>query len=207
MSRSATSKLPPPYAPALLEDARVRVRMEPLDLGRHWEGLLAIGTDPELWRWTISMCDTPEKLRGYLDTALRELEDGRSIPFATIDGDSGRVAGCTRFSNLDAEHRRVEIGWTWVGAAYQRSHINTGAKYLMMRHAFETWGCVRVELKTNFLNSKSRNAMLRIGCVEEGTLRKHDVNDRGVWRDTIYYSVLDTEWPAVKQRLEEIMAR
>ena len=207
MSKSATSKLPPPYAPALLEDERVRVRMEPLDLARHWDGLLAIGTDPELWRWTISMCDTPEKLRAYLDTALGELEDGRSIPFATIDRDSGRVAGCTRFSNLDAEHRRVEIGWTWVGASFQRSHINTGAKYLMMRHAFETWACVRVELKTNFLNSKSRNAMLRIGCVEEGTLRKHDVNDRGVWRDTIYYSVLDTEWPAVKQRLEGMMAR
>lgn len=184
----------------------VRVRMEPLDLDRHWEGLLAIGMDPDLWRWTQAIVRRPEDLRRYLETAVQERSAGRSLPFATIDKAGGRVAGCTRFSNIDVRNRRVEIGWTWVGRPFQRSHVNTEAKYLMMSHAFETLGCVRVELKTNVLNQRSRDAMKRIGCVEEGILRKHAVNDDGVWRDTIYYSVLDGEWPAVKARLEAMMA-
>src|SRR4029453_11030231 len=129
-----------------------------------------------------------------------------SLPFATIDKESGRIAGCTRFSNIDRRNRRVEIGWTWVGRPFQRSHVNTGAKYLMLTHAFETLGCARVELKTHVLNERSRNAMKRIGCVEEGVLRKHAVNDDGVWRDTIFYGILDDEWPAVKARLERMLA-
>jgi len=184
-----------------------RVRMEPLDLERHLDGLVAIGLEPELWRWTQDQCTTVEVLRAYLERALEELREGRSLPFATLDRVSGQVAGCTRFGNIDRRNRRMEIGWTWVGKPFQRSHVNTEAKYLMMRHAFEDLGCVRVELKTNVLNEKSRNAMKRIGCVEEGVLRKHAVNSLGVWRDTIYYSVLDTEWPGVKTRLEGMMAR
>lgn len=191
--------------PALLEGRRVR--MEPLSLSMHWEGLLAIGTDPDLWKWTLSVCETPEALRAYLETALREQSEGRSLPFVTRDLVTGQVAGCTRFGNIDLANRRVEIGWTWVGRVFQRSHVNTEAKYLMMTHAFETVGCVRVELKTNALNSRSRNAMLRIGCKEEGTLRKHAISERGVWRDTVFFSVLDTEWPGVKARLEEMMKR
>lgn len=184
-----------------------RVRLEPLDLSRHLEGLLLVGLEPELWRWTLDRCTTPEALERYLRQALAEQDEGRSLPFATLDLVSGRVAGCTRFGNIDRRNRRVEIGWTWIGTAFQRSHVNTEAKHLMMRHAFEELGCVRVELKTNLLNDKSRNAMKRIGCVEEGVLRKHGVNVDGVWRDTIFYSVLDTEWPAVKLRLEEMMTR
>ena len=185
----------------------MRVRMEPLDLARHFEGLCAIGLDDELWRWTQAHPRTPDDLRAYLDEALAEQAQRRSLPFATIDRASGDVAGCTRFGNIDRRNRRVEIGWTWVGRRFQRSHVNTEAKYLMMRHAFETEGCVRVELKTNVLNEKSRNAMKRMGCVEEGVLRKHAINAHGVWRDTIYYSVLDDEWPAVKARLESFMRR
>ncbi len=184
-----------------------RVRMEPLDLERHFEGLVAIGLEPELWRWTQDECLTPEALRVYLERAMSEQREGRSLPFATVDLTRGRIAGCTRFGNIDRRNRRMEIGWTWVGKPFQRSHVNTEAKYLMMRHAFDDLGCVRVELKTNVLNEKSRNAMKRIGCVEEGVLRKHAVNVHGVWRDTIYYSVLDTEWPAVKRRLEGMMER
>ena len=176
--------------------------MEPLDLARHFEGLCAIGLDPELWRWTINACTTPERLRGYLETALEEQRQGRSLPFATMDVASGTVAGCTRFGNIDTRHRKAEIGWTWVGRPFQRSHVNTEAKLLMLTHAFETWGCVRVELKTNALNRKSRDAMLRIGCVEEGVLRQHMINDSGTLRDSVYYSILDREWPAVKARLE-----
>ena len=179
-----------------------RVRMEPLSLERHWEGLLAIGLDPELWRFTTNEPRTPEELRRYLDTALREQEEGRSLPFATVDLASGRVAGCTRFGNITPEHRRAEIGWTWVGRPFQRSHVNTEAKYLMLRHAFEVWGCMRVELKTSAKNQRSRAAMLRIGCTEEGTLRKHMLRDNGETRDTVYFSIVDHEWPAVKQRLE-----
>jgi RimJ/RimL family protein N-acetyltransferase len=192
-------------APVTLEGRRVR--MEPLDLGRHWDGLLAIGLDPDLWKWTINRPETAAELRGYLETALEEQRQGRSLPFATVDRVSGRVAGCTRFGNIEPRHRKTEIGWTWVGREFQRSHVNTEAKFLMMSHAFETWGVVRLELKTNLLNRKSRDAMLRIGCVEEGVLRKHMISDAGVRRDTVYYSVLDDEWPQVKARLESLMAR
>ena len=182
-----------------------RVRMEPLSLERHFEGLLAIGTDSDLWQWTLNVVQAPEDLRRYLEEALREQRDGRSLPFATIDRASGTIAGCTRFGNIEPRHRRAEIGWTWVGRAFQRTHVNTEAKYLMLRHAFETWDCIRVELKTNVLNRRSRNAMLRIGAVEEGILRSHAISDRGAVRDTVYYSILATEWPAVRERLLTMM--
>jgi RimJ/RimL family protein N-acetyltransferase len=183
-----------------------RVRLEPLDLDRHFEGLAAIGLDSDLWTWTLNHCETRDDLREYVEQAVREWEEGRSIPFATIDLATGAVAGCTRFGNIDRQNQCVEIGWTWLGRRFQRTHVNTEAKYLMLRHAFEKLGCVRVELKTNVLNERSRRAMLRLGCVEEGVLRKRHRSDRGVWRDTVYYSVLDHEWPAVKQRLEARMS-
>jgi len=183
------------------------VRMEPLALERHFEGLCVIGLDSDLWRWTTNIVRTRDDLRRYLETAMREQAEGRALLFATLDAWLGQVGGCTRYGKIDPHNRRVEIGWTWVGRPFRRTHVNTEAKYLMFRHAFETLGCVRVELKTNVLNRRSRDAMLRIGCVEEGVFRKHAVNDDGVWRDTIYYSVLDTEWPAVKARLEEMMRR
>ena len=192
-------------APVTLDGSRVR--MEPLDLERHFEGLCEIGLESELWRWTTNVVRTRDDLKRYLDTALREQAEGRSLPFATMDKPSGRVAGCTRFGNIDRGNRRIEIGWTWVGRPYQRSHVNTEAKYLMLRHAFETLGCVRVELKTNVLNRRSRDAMLRIGCVEEGVFRRYQRNDDGTWRDTVFYSVIDGEWPAVKARLEGMMSR
>ena len=191
------------WGPVTLEGTRVR--LEPLSLERHWNGLLAIGLDPDLWQWTLNDVHTEADLRRYLDAALREQVEGRSLPFATIDKPSGRVAGCTRFGSIEPVHRRLEIGWTWVGRSFQRTHLNTEAKYLMLRHAFEALGCIRVELKTNALNRRSRDAMLRIGCTEEGTLRRHAINQRGVVRDTVYYSILDGEWPAVKARLEAMM--
>jgi RimJ/RimL family protein N-acetyltransferase len=185
--------------PVTLEGTRVR--MEPLSLERHFDGLLAIGTDPVLWKWTLNVVASAEDLRRYLDDALREQSEGRSLPFATIDRATGTVAGCTRFGSIEPRHRKAEIGWTWVGRAFQRTHVNTEAKYLMLRHAFETWDCLRVELKTNVLNRRSRDAMLRIGAVEEGILRSHAISDRGAVRDTVYYSILASEWPAVRERL------
>ncbi len=184
-----------------------RVVMEPLDIPRHWEGLVAIGLEPSIWRWMLNDVRTSDDLRRYLDTAARELAEGRSLPFATIDRASGRVAGCTRFGTIEERHRRVEIGWTWVGLPWQRSYVNTEAKYLMLRHAFETLGCARVELKANALNEKSRRAMERMGAVYEGTLRRHMLRENGEWRDSVFYSVLDSEWPGVKARLEGFMAR
>jgi RimJ/RimL family protein N-acetyltransferase len=184
-----------------------RVRLEPLSLDRHFEGLAAIAIDPDLWHWTLNVVASEEDLRGYLEEALQEQREGRSLPFATIDRATDRVAGCTRFGNIDRKNRRVEIGWTWVGRPFQRSHVNTEAKLLMLRHAFEVWGCIRVELKTNVLNRRSRDAMLRIGAVEEGVLRRHAISDRGVPRDTIYYSVIAEEWPAVRDRLLGLMDR
>ena len=184
-----------------------RVRMEPLDFERHFNGLLEIGLDPDLWKWTLGVCSTRQELREYLEEALRQQGEGSALPFATVGIDSKKILGCTRFGNIEPKHRRVEIGWTWVGKPYQRTHVNTDAKYLMLKHAFETWGCRRVELKTNVLNKPSRDAMLRIGCKEEGILRKHAISDAGVSRDTVYYSIIDDEWPGVKARLERMMAK
>jgi RimJ/RimL family protein N-acetyltransferase len=183
----------------------VRVRMEPLDLSRHWPGLLAIGLDPDLWLWTTSMIETEAQLRAYLETAITEQREGRSLPFATIDKASGEVAGCTRYGNIATKDKRIEIGWTWVGVPFRRSWVNTEAKYLMLCHAFETLGCIRVEFKTSAKNQRSRDAMKRIGCVEEGILRKHMLRDNGEPRDSVYLSILDDEWPAVKTRLEGMM--
>jgi N-acetyltransferase len=182
------------------------VRLEPLSLERHLDPLASIALDPDLWRWTLNVVETKDDLRRYLEEALREQAEGRSVPFATMDLATGRPAGCTRFGNIEPRHRRVEIGWTWVGREFQRSRVNTEAKLLMLQHAFETWGCQRVELKTNVLNQRSRSAMLRIGAKEEGILRKHALSDRGVPRDTVYYSVIEEEWPTVKARLQTMLA-
>ncbi|HYQ95475.1 MAG TPA: GNAT family N-acetyltransferase [Candidatus Eisenbacteria bacterium] len=183
-----------------------RIRLEPLALDRHFEGLAEIALEPELWRWTLNVVETRDDLLQYLHKALDTQAKGEALPFATVDRATGRALGCTRFGNIEPEHRRVEIGWTWVGRAFQRTHVNTEAKYLMLSHAFDTWHCGRVELKTNALNRRSRDAILRIGAKEEGTLRKHAISDRGVVRDTVYFSITDDEWPEVKARLESMLA-
>jgi RimJ/RimL family protein N-acetyltransferase len=183
-----------------------RIRMEPLSIDRHFEGLAEIGLDPELWRWTLNFVETRDDLLAYLQEALDRQAEKNSLPFATVDRATGRVVGCTRFGNIEPKHRRVEIGWTWVGRSFQRTHVNTEAKYLMLSHAFDTWHCGRVELKTNALNRKSREAILRIGAKEEGILRKHAISDRGVARDTVYHSITDDEWLEVKARLESMLA-
>jgi N-acetyltransferase len=135
--------------------------------------------------------------------ALDEQSRGVSLPFATIERSSGTVIGSTRFMNIDVPNRRVEIGSTWIAPPWQRTAINTEAKYLMLSHAFDQWGCIRVELKTDVLNQKSRNAILRIGAKEEGTLRHHMVTHSGRLRDTVYFSILKFEWPHVRCRIAE----
>lgn len=178
------------------------VRLEPLRLN-HWPRLSEVGLDPELWRWTTSRLASPEDMRRYIETAIDWQAQGIALPFATVERSSGQAVGSTRFAAIDRVNRRVEIGWTWVAPPWQRTPVNTEAKYLMLRHAFEVLGCIRVELKTNSMNTTSRNAILRIGAREEGVFRNHMINDDGSIRHTVYYSIIDSEWPDLKRRLEE----
>jgi len=189
-------------APVTLEGRHVR--LEPLSQAHH-AGLTAIGLDEELWRWIPTPVRTPEEMSAYIATALEEQARGVSLPFAQIEKSSGRAIGCTRYGNIDRTHHRVEIGWTWVAPEWQRTGVNTEAKYLLLRHAFETLGCIRVELKTDSLNEKSRNAILRIGAKEEGTFRNHMITASGRTRHTVYFSILNSEWPAVKASLQNRM--
>lgn len=189
--------------PVTLEGRHVRlVPMTPEHVPALWEA----GQDPELWRLGMSRMQSEDDMRRYVAAALQAQAAGTALPFVTTDAATGRVIGSTRFGNADPAHRRVEIGWTWITPARQRTAVNTEAKFLMLRHAFETLGCVRVELKTDVLNDRSRNAMLRIGAREEGILRKHQITELGRVRDSIFFSVIDDEWPAVKARLEQMLA-
>jgi RimJ/RimL family protein N-acetyltransferase len=181
------------------------VRLEPLRLEHApllWD--VVKNETAETFRWIPYSMAKPEDFTTVVEKALAELQRGESLPFATVEKKSGRVIGSTRYMNIDVANRKVEIGSTWIAPAWQRSAINTEAKYLMIRHAFENWGCLRVELKTDALNQKSRNAILRIGAKEEGTLRQHLITYTGRVRDTVYFSILDKEWPAVKARLESL---
>jgi len=193
-----------PLRPIVLEGDFVR--LEPMTLEHH-AGLAAVGLDPEIWRFTLVVVQTPEQMRGYMDAALALQAGGTTLPFVTIERSSGQIVGSTRFGNYDPANRRIEIGWTWIAPRWQRTAINTEAKYLMLSHAFEKLHCVRVELKTDVLNTRSRKAMLRIGAKEEGVLRKHSLVWDGRYRDSIYYSILDDEWPTVKQELEKMLIR
>ena len=193
----------PQIAPAL---TGTHVRLEPLTR-EHIPALTAIGLDAALWQWTIAQVRTPQDMADYVEVALNEQAQGRALPFAMVEPATGRIVGCTRFGSIDRAHRRVEIGWTWIAQAWQRTAVNTEAKYLMLRHAFEVLDCVRVELKTDVLNEQSRNAIRRLGAAEEGILRSHMITQDGRVRDTVYYSILASEWPGVRTRLEAKLAR
>ena len=182
------------------------VRLEPLSQAHHAD-LAEVGLAEELWRWIPTPVRTAEEMSSYIETALQEQVRGVSLPFAQIDKCSGKAIGSTRYGNIERMHRRVEIGWTWIAPAWQRSAINTESKYLLLRHAFETLGCIRVELKTDSLNERSRAAILRIGGREEGTFRNHMITASGRIRHTVYFSILDSEWPEVKVRLESKLQR
>ncbi len=186
-------------SPVMLEG--VHVRLEPLAKA-HLAGLAEVGLDQELWRWIPIPVRTQEEMAAYIDTALKEQERGTSLPFAIVEKATDRAIGSTRYGNIDRTHLRVEIGWTWVAREWQGTAINTEAKYLLLRHAFESLGCMRVELKTDSLNERSRAAILRIGAREEGIFRSHMITASGRIRHTVYFSIIDSEWPAVKARLE-----
>ena len=179
----------------------LHVRLEPLKKA-HLAGLAEVGLDEELWRWIPTAVRTREEMVAYIETALDEQQRGVSLPFAIVEKVTGRAIGSTRYGNIDRTHHRVEIGWTWVAREWQRTAMNTEAKYLLLKHAFESLGCMRVELKTDSLNEKSRAAILRIGAKEEGIFRNHMITASGRIRHSVYFSIIDSEWPEVKARLE-----
>ena len=178
------------------------VRLEPLSFD-HYAGLCEVGLDQELWRWIPQPVRTPEEMREYIATALKLQVEGSVLPFATNDRASGKIIGSTRYMNIDRTNRHVEIGSTWLGLKWQRTAANTEAKFLMLRHAFETLRCLRVEFKTDSLNERSRNAIMRIGAKEEGIFRNHMITHSGRIRHSVYYSIIDSEWSEVNARLQE----
>jgi RimJ/RimL family protein N-acetyltransferase len=190
--------------PVTLEGAHVRLE----SLSRtHSPGLCEVGLEEELWRWIPTPVRTVADMAAYVELALQEQAVGVSLPFAQIEKATGRVMGSTRYMNIEKAHHRVEIGCTWIAREWQRSAVNTEAKYLLLRHAFETLRCMRVELKTDSLNEKSRAAILRIGAKEEGIFRNHMITSTGRIRHTVYFSIMDSEWAGVKSGLERKLGR
>ncbi len=187
-------------SPVTLEGRHVR--LEPLSRDHH-EALCHAGLDPSLWEWTTSAVRNSDDMLRYIDAALAERACGVSMPFVTRLAESGEVIGCTRYMNVDLANRRLEIGSTWIAPAHQKTPANTEAKLLMLRHAFETLNCLRVELKTDSLNWRSRNAILRLGARQDGIFPNHMVTESGRVRHSVYYSITAEKWPAVRARLEK----
>ena len=150
---------------------------------------------------------TPEKVREGIESALRQQAAGVTLPFATVERSSGQLVGGTRFLRVMPEHRRLEIGSTWIALPWRRTAINTEAKLLMLEHAFERLGCVRVEFMADALNETSRKAILRLGATEEGTFRNYLVRPDGEVHDAVFYSIIESEWPSVRARLREMLVR
>ena len=177
------------------------VRLEPLSAS-HEESLLSAAGDGELWNSTVTIVPSRETIAAYIAAALRGQMAGNTLPFAIIRKASQRVVGSTRFFHIDLDHRRTEIGYTWLAATAQRSEVNTESKLLMLTHAFERWNCIRVEFVTDILNIQSRTAILRLGAIQEGVLRNHMIMPSGRYRDSVCFSIIEAEWPGIKARLE-----
>ncbi|HEX4897912.1 MAG TPA: GNAT family N-acetyltransferase [Candidatus Limnocylindrales bacterium] len=182
------------------------VRLEPL-AERHLDDLAAVGLDAAIWRWTIARPATRDDLAAWLAAAVSNRAAGTELPFATVDVASGRAIGSTRFLSIVPEHRRLEIGWTWVGRAFQRTGANREAKLLQLGHAFGDLGANRVEFKTDSRNEASRAALLGIGATFEGIFRNHMVMPDGPLRHSAYYAVTVEDWPAVRTHLEQLLDR
>lgn len=182
------------------------VRLEPLSI-EHLDELCAAGLDEQIWRWSPEPVQDREGMLAYIVSALALQEECSALPFAIRELGSGLAIGSTRYGNIERAHRRVEIGWTWIGRNWQRTAVNTESKLLLLRHAFETLSCVRVEFKTDSLNERSRAALLRIGAKEEGTLRNHMITSTGRKRHSVYFSIIDSEWLDVKRELEARLRR
>ncbi len=181
------------------------VRLEPLAL-EHAPGLAAAGNHESIWKYMLyGNINSLEKMQAWIKELLRRQANGTDLPFAVIYLETGQPIGATRYMNISLKDRGLEIGGTWYGIPYQRTMVNTECKYLLLSHAFETLGCIRVQLKTDLRNERSQRAIERLGAVKEGVLRNHMITPEGVIRHSVYYSIIDSEWPAVKQRLEAFL--
>ncbi len=182
------------------------VRLEPLQFC-HAEALVEAGSDAAIWTWFPQPAADAQAMREFVQTGLTWQMAKTALVFVQIDTRTGKIVGSTRLAQIDTVNRRAEIGWTWLAPSAQRTAINTEAKYLLLRHAFEALGLMRVEFKTDVLNEPSRRALARIGATEEGIFRRHMITASGRVRDSVWFSVVDVEWPAVKARLETLLAQ
>ena len=181
------------------------VRLVPL-AEAHVTELSQVGLRPEIWQHMLyGDIDSEEKMLGFIRDLLQRQGRGTDLPFTVILKATGKAIGCTRYMYINIPDRGVEIGGTWYGPEYQRTGVNTECKYLLLYHAFETWGCIRVQLKTDQNNVRSQRAIERLGAVKEGVLRNHMIRPDGIVRDTVMYSIIDREWPLVKAHLEDLM--
>lgn len=177
------------------------LKLEPLDL-THVAGLTNAVKDGELWNLWYTSAPEPQKVRSYIDKAIKEFEDDKSLPFAIIDLNKNQIVGTTRFMNADRINRRIEIGTTWYAKSSQRTGTNTQCKYLLLKYAFETLKCIAVEFRTHWHNTQSRLAITKLGAKQDGILRNHKFDKTGNLRDTVVFSIIDSEWNTVKQSLE-----
>jgi Acetyltransferases, including N-acetylases of ribosomal proteins len=183
------------------------VRLEPMTEA-HIDGLAEIGVGQTFWDFMLyGNINSVADMRNWVMDILSRAEKGTDLPFVAIHLASGRVAGATRYLNIMPRDRGLEIGGTWYGPEFQRTPVNTECKYLLLSHSFETLGCIRVQLKTDLRNERSQKAIERIGAVREGVLRNHMILPDGRYRHSVFYSILDTEWPDVKKRLEDMLSR
>lgn len=182
-----------------------RVRLEPLNEA-HVPDLAAVGLEDSIWRYMrYGSIQSEADILGWVQSLLRLQEAGSDLPFAVIWLATGRAVGCTRYMNISHEHRALEIGGTWYGLEYQSTQVNPSCKYLLLKHAFETLDCIRVQFKADRRNARSQRALERLGAVREGILRNHMILEDGTFRDSVFYSILPGEWPPIKARLEEIL--
>lgn len=179
------------------------LRLEPLSQ-EHCQGLYNRGRNSADWAFMPRACFVDQAdTRQWIEQALQSPDQ---LPFAVVEKAKNRVVGSTRYLTIRPEHRSVEIGWTWLGEEWQRTRVNTEAKLLLLSHAFERLGCIRVEFKTDARNVRSQRALERIGATREGSLRNHMIVQGGYYRDSVYFSVIEAEWPAVKTRLQQLLA-
>ncbi|AOI73865.1 GNAT family N-acetyltransferase [Burkholderia ubonensis] len=182
------------------------VELQPLDAS-HAQALLAAAADGQLWNLRVTVVPGPDTIDAYLATALQGSAEGTVMPFAIVERATGRIVGSTRFWKIDRKNRKLEIGHTWLSESVQRSRVNTEAKWLLLTYAFETLRCVRVQFTTDELNEKSRAAILRLGAKQEGIVRHERIMPDGRKRNSVRFSIIDDEWPDVKARLRERLAR
>jgi len=183
------------------------VRLEPLSLA-HVADLCEVGLDDDIWRYMLyGWVRTPQDMQRWVESMLALQEKGTDLPFAVIHLASNRAIGATRYLEIRPADRGLEIGGTWYGKAYQRTAVNTESKYLLLKHAFEQLGCIRVQFKTDLRNVRSQKAIERLGAVKEGILRNHRILPDGTIRHSVYYSIIAEEWPAVKARLEQFLEK